>query len=598
MFFSQEEKRIIKKLALSLTGISIDEVKHSVVYQNIETRVRETGNSTLIQYLVCANSSESESDRLLSALTIHTTSWFREASCFDHFRQHIQQLNISGPLKLLSIGCSTGEEVYNFAAVAENYRKLNPDFSWRMTGWDIDPVSIQTARAGRYLLSEKSVSPENLEKLESIWEAGKVGEVAKCIRDLCRFQVVNILSDLPKMEKYDVVSCRNMLIYFSPDQVQSIVDMISGILTDDGLFLSGVSEACAIQSDHFIHKTPGVFKKLKRQEKRTALPRDAKNQNILIVDDEVELGECYLELLTSAGYAATFVSDPAKAIELCKDEYFKLVITDHLMPKLTGLEMGRQIMLSGNAGCIVMLSGVANRELSLQAAEARFSDIMLKPFKDEELLKLAEIHVGLPPLSPESAYELVAVGASTGGVDILMKILKDLPSSMPPVLVVQHISPDFAQSFADRLSAESGLPLGNIAPGAPLKRGHIYLSLGDYHIGVFAGKSLCLEISKSSPVLSNRPSVDFLFKSIASSRVKTLAILLTGMGKDGAEGLLALRKAGSFTMAQNESSCTIFGMPKEAIRLGAARFIAGPPGLRKMMLTRLQNPGGSHVARA
>jgi two-component system chemotaxis response regulator CheB len=159
-----------------------------------------------------------------------------------------------------------------------------------------------------------------------------------------------------------------------------------------------------------------------------------------------------------------------------------------------------------------------------------------------------------------------------------------MPLETPPILVVQHISPEFAKPFAERLAQISGLKLGPPDEGAPLKNGHIYLSWGDSHIGVRRnGRALVLTRSNAGPVTGHRPSVDFLFKSAALANARAAAALLTGMGGDGALGLLELKNKGNFTLAQDEETSVVYGMPKEAARIGAAEVIGDLQTLRSYL---------------
>lgn len=174
--------------------------------------------------------------------------------------------------------------------------------------------------------------------------------------------------------------------------------------------------------------------------------------------------------------------------------------------------------------------------------------------------------------------EVIVIGASTGGPDALTELLRFMPADSPPVVVVQHIAPALAANFAERLARNSRLKLGEIKSGAVLRSGTIYLALDSHHIGIRKGLSgPILFLDDSPPVGDHRPSVDYLFNSAAKylSGVRIFAILLTGMGRDGAQGLKNLLDHGAFTAVQDQDSCVVYGMPKEAVRLGAA-VLVGP----------------------
>ena len=182
--------------------------------------------------------------------------------------------------------------------------------------------------------------------------------------------------------------------------------------------------------------------------------------------------------------------------------------------------------------------------------------------------------------------EVIVIGASTGGPDALMELLRAMPPGTPPIVVVQHITPALAANFAERLARNSHLKLGDIKSGALLRAGMIYLALGSQHIGVRKGLSgPILMVDDGPPIGDHRPSVDYLFSSAAKflGGVRIFAVLLTGMGRDGAEGLKGLLDRGAFTAVQDEESCAVYGMPKEAIRLGAACLVGPVPQIRQWM---------------
>jgi two-component system chemotaxis response regulator CheB len=172
----------------------------------------------------------------------------------------------------------------------------------------------------------------------------------------------------------------------------------------------------------------------------------------------------------------------------------------------------------------------------------------------------------------KGVIKVIAIGASTGGTQALDYILNRLPQNLPPLVIVQHMPEHFTKMFANRLAEASGLIIKEAEKGDILENGGVYIAPGNKHMLIrkMAGK-LFIEIDYYEKVSGHRPSVDALFESIAKSSFapSCLAILLTGMGKDGANGLLSLRNAGSQTIGQDESSCIVYGMPKEAYQLGA-----------------------------
>jgi len=174
--------------------------------------------------------------------------------------------------------------------------------------------------------------------------------------------------------------------------------------------------------------------------------------------------------------------------------------------------------------------------------------------------------------SPYDRRMLVAIGASTGGTEALRELLGGLPASLPPIVITQHMPPGFTRSFAERLDKHSRLHVKEAEHNERLRAGCAYVAPGHAHLAV---RQLPLvgyyaQLSESEPVNRHRPSVEVLFLSVAQAAGHgAVAVMLTGMGKDGARAMLALREAGAYNLAQDEASSVVFGMPREAIALGA-----------------------------
>ena len=171
---------------------------------------------------------------------------------------------------------------------------------------------------------------------------------------------------------------------------------------------------------------------------------------------------------------------------------------------------------------------------------------------------------------------LIAIGASTGGVEALQILLQGFPADCPPTLVVQHINGHFAEAVARRLDQSSAPTVTIAEPDLQLKQGHVYMAPGtERHLQVRGGSGLFARMRPGDKVSGHRPSVDMLFHSVAEALgSEAIGILLTGMGQDGAHGLLAMARAGAATIVQDEATSTVFGMPKAAIGLGAAKLVA------------------------
>ncbi len=186
-------------------------------------------------------------------------------------------------------------------------------------------------------------------------------------------------------------------------------------------------------------------------------------------------------------------------------------------------------------------------------------------------------------LSGSLSAKVVAIGASTGGPLALQTIFAGLPKDFPlPVLVVQHMSPGFAQGFVEWLSNSTGFPIRVAVQGEPLLAGHAYLAPDDFHMGLRGGNLILL--AKGERENGMRPSASFLLRSVrATLGPNAVGVLLTGMGIDGAEELKQLKDAGAFTIAQDEESSVVHGMPGQAIKIGATKLVLPPEGIAKAL---------------
>ncbi|CAB3780507.1 Protein-glutamate methylesterase/protein-glutamine glutaminase [Paraburkholderia caffeinitolerans] len=192
-----------------------------------------------------------------------------------------------------------------------------------------------------------------------------------------------------------------------------------------------------------------------------------------------------------------------------------------------------------------------------------------------------------------STEKLVIVGASTGGTEAIREVLQPLPPDAPAVLIAQHMPPGFTKSFAQRLNGLCRITVKEAEHGERVLPGHAYIAPGHAHLLLArSGANYIAHLSDEPPVNRHRPSVDVLFRSAALHAGKNaIGVILTGMGRDGAAGLLEMRQAGAFTLAQDEASCIVFGMPREAIAMGAADEIAPLAEMSRRVMLRLASMG-------
>ncbi|OQW74598.1 MAG: chemotaxis response regulator protein-glutamate methylesterase [Proteobacteria bacterium ST_bin13] len=328
---------------------------------------------------------------------------------------------------------------------------------------------------------------------------------------------------------------------------------------------------------------------------------------VLIVDDSPTMRALLGELLrretdiTVIGAAA----DAAEARTIMREQSPDVVTLDIEMPGMNGLDFLDKVMRLKPTP-VVVVSGLTRdgADATVRALEIGAVDCYAKPdgkvgsllttddgrlaslIRNAAKAKLRDRDAGPVTIIPRHAVSplishhrpaLIAVGASTGGVEALQLLLQNFPADCPPTVIVQHINGHFAEAVARRLDQQCAPKVTIAEPDLPLKPGHIYLAPGnDRHVQVRGSASNpCARMRADDKVSGHRPSVDVLFRSVAETMGgKAVGILLTGMGTDGAQGLLAMAHAGATTIAQDEATCTVFGMPKAAIALGAAGLIA------------------------
>jgi two-component system chemotaxis response regulator CheB len=208
---------------------------------------------------------------------------------------------------------------------------------------------------------------------------------------------------------------------------------------------------------------------------------------------------------------------------------------------------------------------------------------------------------GTPPLvkpvplafSRASTEKIVAIGSSTGGTEALREVLSALPADCPAVMVTQHMPPGFTKSFADRLNSLCRMHVKEAEHGERVLPGHVYVAPGGRHLAVArSGANYVVELDDAPPVNRHRPSVEVLFRSIAQHVGRNaIGVMLTGMGRDGADAMLAMRESGAHNIAQDEASCVVYGMPREAVAAGAVHEVLPLSRIATRLLAQLRSSG-------
>jgi two-component system chemotaxis response regulator CheB len=352
---------------------------------------------------------------------------------------------------------------------------------------------------------------------------------------------------------------------------------------------------------------------------------------VLIIDDSALIRSVMSEIISSQSdmEVVGVAPDPLVARDLIKQTNPDVLTLDVEMPKMDGLDFLEKLMRLRPMP-VVMVSSLTERssEITLRALELGAVDFVTKPklsiqsgmrdYADliadkiraaaKARIKPRQIASGeagrggdskvLPlirhPLT--SSEKLIIIGASTGGTEAIKDFLVQMPPDCPGILITQHMPEGFTRSFAQRLDGICKISVKEAENGERILPGHAFIAPGHSHLLLArSGANYITQLDQGPPVNRHRPSVDVLFNSAAVCAGKNaVGVILTGMGKDGALGMLEMKKAGAYNFAQNEASCVVFGMPREAIAIGAAHEVGGVNELPGMVLNYL----AAHSSRA
>lgn len=329
---------------------------------------------------------------------------------------------------------------------------------------------------------------------------------------------------------------------------------------------------------------------------------------VLIVDDSALIRGVMREIINSQPdmEVVGVAPDPIAARDLIKQTNPDVLTLDVEMPKMDGLEFLEKLMRLRPMP-VVMVSSLTERgsEITMRALELGAVDFVTKPKMSIQsgMLEYTDLiadkiriaaRARIKPRTPHaqggqsgttlaavrnpltSSEKLIIIGASTGGTEAIKDFLMQLPPDSPGVLITQHMPEGFTRSFANRLDKLCKISVKEAEGGERVLPGHAYLAPGHSHLLlVRSGANYMTKLDQGPPVNRHRPSVDVLFNSAALTAGKNaVGVILTGMGKDGAAGMLEMKKAGGYNLAQDEASCVVFGMPKEAIAVGATHEVA------------------------
>ena len=348
---------------------------------------------------------------------------------------------------------------------------------------------------------------------------------------------------------------------------------------------------------------------------------------VLVVDDSALVRSLLSEIINKApGLELVGAAPDAFIARDMVNQFAPDVITlDVEMPRMDGLSFLEKLMVAKPTP-VVMISTLTDEgaEATLRALELGAVDFLPKPklgvaegireyselivekittaskIRVRPLQKIhrPEVGSGDKILSKhlQSTEKIIAIGASTGGTEAIKDLLVQFPSAIPGIVMTQHMPPGFTRTYAERLNKCTNLYVIEARGGERILPGHAYLAPGGHHLIVArSGADYIVKLSDAEPLHRHRPAVDVMMESVARVGGKNvIGVLLTGMGKDGAKGMLDIKNQGGFTFAQDEASCVVYGMPKEAVSIGGVDQTVELSKMGEAILTKLKTMGGGN----
>ena len=349
---------------------------------------------------------------------------------------------------------------------------------------------------------------------------------------------------------------------------------------------------------------------------------------VLVVDDSALVRSLLSEIIRSAPRLELVGAAPDAYVarDMVKQFMPDVITLDIEMPRMDGLTFLEKLM-TARPTPVVMISTLteAGAEATLTAFELGAVDFIPKPKLGvseglreyaeliiEKITDAASVRVRATVKRPkskqveagekviasrlQSTEKIIAIGASTGGTEAIKDLLMQLPAGVPGIVMTQHMPPGFTRTYAERLNKITQLHVVEAKGGERILPGHAYLAPGGHHLVVVrSGADYVVRLSDAEPVHRHRPAVDVMMESVAKAGGKNvIGVLLTGMGKDGAQGMLDIRNHGGYTFAQDEASCVVYGMPKEAVLCGGVDQSVGLEKMGGALLEKIKQMGSGN----
>lgn len=649
----------------ALAGINLSASKYELLKSRLRVRLAETHCSSYQEYrkyLERLSPQDSEWQEFINVLTTNKTDFFREP---DHFKfilnQFLPEWLRSGErrLRVWSAASSTGEEPYTLAMVLN--QALPSDCDFEIVASDIDTQVLSKAMNAVYPLRQLTEIPERYRSAGvDVGQRTAAGwfRIKPELREKVQFCSFNLLSREPIAEEtFDLIFCRNVMIYFSVENIGHASANLFRALKPGGLLMIGHSESLHGVTSDWQTVMPSIYQKkggVSRKARTSPGPlftnsamMDSQNskpvqrtppeasvadpvvgksskRKVLIVDDSKTIRDLLCRTLNADPDLEVIgsLSSALEAKEFLKARKPDVITLDVHMPGMNGVDFLKELMLVQPLP-VVMISSLNYQEGNeiFRALELGAVDYIQKPSLREitelgpllcEKVKAAsqaKLQVGrhqthkvqLSRLTSQNYDErvVVVIGASTGGTEAIKDVLAQLPPEIPPTLIVQHIPAGFSTAFAERLNKLSPFEVKEACDGDELKKSRVLIAPGGQQMAIVRRRDgqLIVRLTDDPPMSRHKPSVDYLFLSAAKVLgAQAIGVILTGMGNDGTRGLLALREAGAKTLAQDESTSVVYGMPKAAYLAGAVDQVVPLMNIAAGIMTALTKGARSRAS--
>jgi two-component system chemotaxis response regulator CheB len=625
----------VMDLVQSISGVQLGKEKKKLVETRLLRRSRLLGLKGVEEYIEYFKKNRKDEVReLISIVTTHTTEFFREPDHFDFlFERIFPKLLKEQQITIWSAACSSGQEVFSLAIAWCEFLKsrgltLERGPRIEFLGTDIDFSTLEHASKGIY--SVKWLANMNQKLQNTYFDFGSddlagLVKIKDFIHRLCRFEQRNLLSNSFNQKDVDVIFLRNVLIYFKSKDIENIINRIEKSLKPDGVLFIGHSESLSNLNVPYKIVGNSVYQSNRSLQSLAPEVNTAatvtKPIRVLIVDDSKLIRRMLMKII-SADPSFEVVGEAENPIEA--DKYLEknsidLMTLDVHMPEMNGITYLQKLKDRKTKFPIVMISSASYEDAvdALHCFDLGAVDYIEKPqgdnlnFEAERIrtvLRSAVISKRIRVNQAESANSLntkserstvtsprrvsyqkngnkdiILIGASTGGIQAVRDLLMDFPQETPPILIVQHIPPNFSKAFAKRLNDCCKFKVVEAQNGMIVEPNCAYIAAGGMQMGILReGSRLRLDLNDDPPVSRHKPSVDYLFNSVVKVLDKNwdvVACILTGMGADGADGIRKLKELGVHTIAQDEESCVVFGMPQKAIEGGGVIEVLPLPSI-------------------